>query len=119
MPEGMHQNRYEAAVEEMRRAGIWAWNAQPPYVRAARLFGWKPRPPYYQSFWQVLFSYWAYFSFVWGVIMYLFQWRRTGQSLIADCLAALFAGLFFGLGMAAWYRRVRKRAQLTRWEDLV
>lgn len=119
MSDDKYHDRYAAAVAEMRRAGIWAWNGEPPYVRAARLFGWQPRPPYYQSFWQVLFSHLAYFSFVWGVIMYLIQWRHTGQPLIADCIAALFAGLFFGLGMATWYRRVRKRAQLTQWEDLV
>ena len=113
-----YDRRYSAAVAEMQRAGIWRWNGEPPYVRLNRRIGLPTRPPYYVPFWTAVLSFGANFSLGLGLFTYCLQWQGPSRPLLSDVVALGVAGLCFGLAMAAWYRRVRVKHRLSRWEDL-
>ena len=113
-----YYRRYAAACEEMRRANVRHWDAEPPFVRVARSLGFKPRPPYYLPFTRAAWAFGLYFVRVWPAVMYLIAWRHQESPLLADCLGTFVASLIFGLGMAAKYKWVRDKRSLSSWEDL-
>ncbi len=121
MGEDDYQRKFDAAMAELDKAGVWRSNANPPYVRQARRLGFKPRPPYYVS--AVNLAVWAglYFGLFMGLYGYLkpvLGLRDTAMSGFAIALGAIMSGLLFGVSMAAWYRHVRKKHGLSSWEAL-
>ena len=114
-----YERRYAAAVAEMQRAGISRWNGEPPEVRLMRRLGLRPRPRHYQSFMSVMLQNWLGFSLVWGAVMYLGQWKYSGQWLFIAFGITLIAGLLYGIGMASVHSQAVRKHRLSRWEDLV
>jgi hypothetical protein len=54
----------------------------------------------------------------WGLIMYLFVWSSGPQySLNSIIFSISFAGVSFGLVSAVTFKIIRKRHQLTTWEE--
>jgi len=97
---------------------IWTSNALPPYFRILRKLGATPRPPHYLGFWRAVVATGLWFGAGWTVMMYLLIWRSQGIPLAVMGLIAPLVGLFFGLCMATYYAKGRKKHGLTPWQDL-
>lgn len=112
------QSKREKALEELRASRIWASNAEPPLHRMlSRIFP-GLRPPHYERFWVNALTTGPVFGLVWGIAMWLLFWRDDGMSVGNAVIASAFAGIAFGLSMAAYYRWSARRARLSWWEDL-
>jgi hypothetical protein len=112
-----YDRKFDAAVAEMKNAGVWRWNGMPPYLRLGRKLGFKPRPPYYVSFGKVAVLSGAYFAIFMGVYKLLI-WQDPVKSVPAQLIGALISGLLFGIFMATWYRHVCRKSGLSSWDDL-
>ncbi len=118
MKQSDYARRFDAAVAELNTAGVSGLNAMPPYLRIGRKMGFEPRPIYYQSFAKIAISSGIYVAVTWGVFMSLVFWRDRGMPAAMQVFTAALTGLLFGLGMAVWYRHVRRKSGLSTWSDL-
>jgi len=62
-----YDREFDAAVAEMKNAGVWRWNGMPPYLRLGRKLGFNPRPPYYVSSGKIAVASGAYLAIFLGV----------------------------------------------------
>jgi hypothetical protein len=87
----------------------------PPFHRLLWKLGAKAPPPHFQSFTANFVR--AGVSF--GVVGWFIFWSqsRQGTSPCAVFAAALLAGVFFGLGMAAYYRYGARKHRIPLWRD--
>ena len=113
-----YEQKFRAAVDELLVVGIWKSNAVPPYLHLARKLGMQPKPPHYASFWRVAVGMGIWFGSVWGLLMYLMFWRSQQLPVTMTLMAAVAAGVLFGILMALYYRRARTKYKLTEWEEL-
>ena len=111
-----YERKFQAALDEMKAAGIWRGNAYPPGLRLLRSVGLKPRPAYYLPFIKVALPNAIFFSVVWGLIMWFWEWRGQGTPL--SPISALLFGALSGLFMALWVARTKKRHKLSDWQSL-
>lgn len=112
------ERRYLAALAEMDRAGIWVSNANPPALRMLRNMGLAARPPHYARAWPRFFVFAVFFGALWGLFMWFGQWQASGLPLTYTLAFAALAGTMFGAMMSGYYAWSRRRAKLSRWEDL-
>lgn len=112
-----HQARYRAALREATAAGLRPRTVEPPHFRLLRSLGLPVRPPHYVSFAVNMMGHGFVFALVWGVLMWLLAWRGSVPAPYA-AVAALGAGILFGLVIAFLYRATAQRLGLSRWEDL-
>lgn len=112
-----YQARYEAALREATAAGLRHRTAEPPHFRLLRKLGLRVRPPHYTSFAANMMGHGFPFALVWGVLMWVLVWRGAVPPPSA-ALAALGAGIFFGLVIAFLYRATAQQHGLSRWVDL-
>ncbi len=113
-----YERKFQAAISELEKTDIWRSNYAPPASRVQRRLGQEVRPPHYASFWRVASGYGFWFAGIWGIIMWLTQWRAQGLPVSAAIASAALAGAMFGLILAAYYARSRRKYGLSRWEDL-
>ncbi|MFC6588266.1 DUF6404 family protein [Sulfitobacter pacificus] len=113
-----YARRFAAAMAELEATKIWRSNYNPPMMKLQRRLGWKMRPPHYARFWRIAVGYALWFGPVWGVLMWFASWRGQGFSLLSAVGASAVAGILFGVLMAAYYARARRRHKLSKWEDL-
>jgi len=113
-----YERRFEAAAEELNSTGIWKLNAVPPYTRFLQKIGLAPRPPHYLNFWRVVVGMGVWYACAWGLMMYVWQWRDQGMHIGVVVFLAVIGGAFFGLLMAAYYRKGQRKHNLTSWDDL-
>ena len=113
-----YARRFDAAVAELNTAGVSGLNAMPPYLRIGRKIGFEPRPLHYESFAKVAVSLGIYFAVTWGFFMSFVFWQDRGMPAPMQAFNAALAGLLFGLGMAVWYRRIRRKSRLSSWDEL-
>lgn len=59
-----------------------------------------------------------WFASSWGILMWFWIWRSQNMPLSMAVMAALAAGVFFGITMAWSYARKRKQLRLSDWETL-
>lgn len=116
----LHAWRLEAALAEMKRAGIVGFDALPPYARLLLAIGLSPRPLHYLPLWQVaLLMFMTY-----GLGVTLFDlWLAPSTADEVTSFYSILAGTiiasgWFSLGMTTWSYGVRKASGLSRWEDL-
>lgn len=112
-----YPRKFEAALAEMKNAGVWRASAIPPYLKVARRLGFELRPPYYMSFANVAGFLGVYFAVFWGLSMRFLFWRDY-VPMSFQLINSAVAGIMFGIAMAAWYRHVRKKHSLSSWDDL-
>ncbi len=112
-----YQRRYDAALAEATRAGLGRRIVEPLHFRLLRRLGLRVRPPHYASFPANMMGHGFVFALVWGVLMWLLIWQGRVPAPYA-AVAALFAGIVFGLVVAFLYRGTAQRHDLSRWEDL-
>ena len=113
-----YDTRLTRALAELEASGIKRSNYAPPLFHLARRLGARPRLPHYMGFWQAVALTGPFFAVTWGLFMWIVFWLPRGLTGWAALLAALVAGLLFGIGMALYYRYSAKRAGLSRWEAL-
>ncbi len=112
-----YETRYQAAIRAADAAGFRRSASETPLVRGLRALGLKPRPPHYASFGTNVMLHGIIFTFVWGVLMWVFVWGDRVPPEYA-AVAALLAGILFGVVIAFLYRATAERGDLPRWEDL-
>ncbi len=113
-----YEEKCEFAIQELEAAKIWKSNYNPPIVKLARKLGFKVPFPHYNSFLSNALSTGIYFGLAWGLFMYFFAWNKQNMSPSVMLATALFAGAFFGLSMACYYRYSFKKHKLTPWHEI-
>ena len=118
-----HERRWEAAIQEMKDAGLWDRPAgifyKPMAPVRARLRRYLP-PAHYMPFMYLSIILGFLFGPPWGASMYLVHSYGLGydvqfQSYIFPSFAV---GALFGLTVSVVTRYERKRHNLSRWDDL-
>lgn len=113
-----YDRKFQAALDEMHRAGITRNKAVPPVTRGLGKIGLKPRPPFYTPFLKNVIGYAIWFGPVWGAAMWLLIWRAQGMPAIMALVTALMAGGLFGFFMAVYHSRTRRKRGLSDWDAL-
>jgi len=113
-----YEQRCAFAAKELEAAKIWKSNYNPPIVKLSRKLGFKFPFRHYNSFLNNALSNGIYFGVVWGLFMYFFTWKNTNMPVVIMLSSALFAGAFFGLAMASYYRYSFKKHKLTPWNEI-
>lgn len=113
----MTTTKRDAALAIMARTGIWESNYYPPIVRLLWRAGFRIPLPHFISFGSVAMASGLFFGTAWGGLMVLALWN-TQSMLVPALLAALGAGLCFGLSMATYYAYGRRKHQLPLWHEL-
>ena len=113
-----YERKFQAALDEMKAAGIGRSNAYPPGLRLLRSVGLKPRPAYYLPFIKVALPNAIYFSVVYGLIMWFWEWRGQETPLSDIAISALLVGALPGLSIALWVAITKKRHKLSDWQSL-
>ena len=65
-----YERKFQAALDEMKAAGIGRGNAYPPGLRLLRSIGLKPRPAYYLPFIKVALPNAIFSGVVWELMMW-------------------------------------------------
>ena len=113
-----YERKFQAALDEMKAAGIGRSNAYPPGLRLLRSVGLKPRPTYYLPFIKVALHSAVFFSVVYGLIMWFWEWRGQGTPLSDIAISVLLTSALYGLFTALWDARTKKRHKLSDWQSL-
>ncbi|GGW73517.1 DUF6404 family protein [Alishewanella tabrizica] len=113
-----YEEKYNFAVKELEAAKIWKSNYNPPITRLLRRLGFKAPLPHYNSFLKNALCTGIYFGCAWGGFMYFFAWSTQNISPAVMLSTAVFAGAFFGIVMASYYRHVFKKHKLTPWHEI-
>jgi hypothetical protein len=107
-----YRHRMLAITDELRAQRVGAYTSAPPIYRLAWLLGLRIRPPLYQSFATLALGMGTWFAIVFALTMWFLFWRVEGISVGRALVGVLFTGVFFGLGMAGYYRWRAGRLQL-------
>ncbi|MEP5728973.1 MAG: DUF6404 family protein [Sulfitobacter sp.] len=113
-----YSRKYDAALTELNQTDMWPSNFAPPMLKVQKRLGFSARPPHYASFFSTMIGYAIWFGAVWGVLMWFISWRGQDFTIVAAAGAASLAGVVFGIVMATYYARGRRKYGLSRWEDL-
>ncbi|GHG66515.1 hypothetical protein GCM10010919_14260 [Alishewanella longhuensis] len=113
-----YEEKCNFAVKELEAAKIWKSNYNPPITRLFRKLGFKVPFPHYNSFLMNALSSGIYFGCAWGLLMYFFAWKTQNMSPSVMLSTAIFAGAFFGIAMASYYRYSFKKYRLTPWHEI-
>jgi Family of unknown function (DUF6404) len=108
----------EAALKLLASTGIWRSNYAPPMLRFLWRLGFDTPPPHLVNFSSNALFCGTYFGVTWGLLMWFVFWSPHKISPAAAIISAVFAGIFFGLSMAAYYAHGRRKHNLPLWKDL-
>lgn len=109
------KQKLTAALSLLASTGMWRSNYAPPLHRLLWRFGARLAPPHFLSFTANFVSAGVWFGVVWGLLMWFTVWSHKSPD--AAFVAALFAGVFFGLCMAAYYRYCARKYGIPLWKD--
>ncbi|MGK5035293.1 DUF6404 family protein [Janthinobacterium sp. LB3P118] len=116
------EHRKARALELLSSTGMASSHYAPPLIRLLWKAGVQVPPPHFQSFLRAALGMGLWFGTCWGVVMWIFFWSRsdpaTPLSPLAALVAACAAGSLFGLAMASFYARDRRKHQLPAWTAL-
>jgi hypothetical protein len=107
-----------AIVEELHAQGVGRYTSAPPIYRLAWRLGFHVPPPHYHSFRALALEMGAPFGLLWAPLMWVLFWRSdrnfpTGTIAAGTVVvAALLAGIGFGLSLAGYYRRQAESVRL-------
>ncbi|AIY44169.1 hypothetical protein LT85_5011 [Collimonas arenae] len=104
------------ALEKLATTGIWRSNYAPPVYRLLWWAGISVPPPHFVGFVRNFVFSGGVFGIAWGAIMWFGIWSHGGMSALHAACATLFAGVFFGLVMALYYRHGARKYQLAQWK---
>jgi len=107
----------DAALKILASTGIWRSSYVPPLLRLLWRLGLDVPPPHFATFWNNVLYNGSLFAVFWGLLMWFIPWFREERSLLRVLVLAGFMGVFFGLWMAAYYARGRRKYNLPSWKD--
>jgi uncharacterized membrane-anchored protein YitT (DUF2179 family) len=109
------EEKLAAALGLLASTGILRSSYAPPFYRLLWKLGAKAPPPHFQSF----TANFVRAGILFGVLMSFILWSQShqGTSPYAIFAVALFAGVFSGLGMAAYYRYGARKHRIPLWRD--
>ncbi|SPJ29666.1 DUF6404 family protein [Falsiruegeria mediterranea] len=113
-----YQQKLDRSQQELRVRGAERHARLPWLFRLFQKLGFEPIPPLYRSFLRNFVGTAAYFSPVWGGLMYFAAWRYTGLHPHIMIATSLFAGVLFGLMMAGYFYMKQRKLNLTAWDRL-
>ena len=114
-----HAEKIQLMFDDLSRRGIGAWTFAPPLYRMLWRFGIQIPPPHFSSFPFLFFFQGSFFGIVWGLFIGLTFWTWLRLPLWLLAVAAVSAGVLFGLCMAAYYRWQARKHHLPLWRDYV
>ena len=106
------------ALKLLATTGMWRSNYAPPLVRILWLCGIDVPPPHFVSFRGNAFGYGMGFFITFGVARWFIEGPDHTWSLLAVLLEHSVLSALFGLGMAAFIERGKRRFRLPVWQDL-
>jgi len=110
--------RRAKALAILNNTKMWRSNYEPPLLRLLWRLGIDVPPPHFVRFVPMFAFAAAWFASGYGLAMWFFIWDEQGTSSIVAAILSCMAGLFFGLFMAAYYARGRRRYHLPDWKSL-
>lgn len=111
------QSQLHRSLALLSQRGLPRNRYEPPLFRLLWKIGVEVPPPHYMSFAKVAISYAVWFAVFWWGFMWVLVWSRQGRAMGDDVLVAVAAGAFFGLVMAWFYERDRRKLRLPAWES--
>ena len=111
------EEKLAAALGLLASTGMWRINYAPPLHRLLCKLSAKIPPPHFQNFTANFVSAGVWFGVVWGLSMWFTWWRSHGMSVERAFTGSIFAGVLFGLGMAAYYRYGARKHRIPKWRD--
>jgi LPXTG-motif cell wall-anchored protein len=113
-----HTATVDAYIAEMEQLGVSTYTAAPPFFRMLWGMGLRLPPPLFMGFAPLMLITGAIFAVFWGAGMWLVSWRMQGDMPMWLTFAvSIFAGLLFGLAMAAYYRSKSRSLPLPSWQN--
>jgi hypothetical protein len=115
-----HDRKVARVLADLERQGVSRWDAAPPFFRLLWSLGLAVPPPLFLGLRPLALLFGVLFGGVWGVGMWIAQWRFWAlpieASLTFAIIGTVLAGALFGLTMAAYYRWQAGRLHLPSWE---
>ena len=111
------QAQLHRSLAVLSQRGLPRIRYEPPLFRLLWKIGVEVPPPHYMSFAKIAISYGGWFAAFWWSLMWMFVWSRQGRAMDDDVLGAVVAGAIFGLIMAWFYERDRRKLCLPAWES--
>ena len=112
-----HEQKVERLIAEMKQKGLNPYTVAPPLFRLFWKLGWNVKPPLFMSFVSITLMMGVLFGALWGVGMWLLQWRDRPSPWGQTIGIPAAAGLMFGLSMATYYRWKAKKLGLSDWSN--
>lgn len=112
------ERKFEAAMEELVRAGIQKSARATGFLRLMRAVGFKSRPRLYASLFSNSVVWGTTFAIIWGVIMNVLMLAVTSVSGSITLVSTLISGAIFGIITAMFLSHVHRRKKLSAWKDL-
>ena len=110
-----HEERVEYFLRDMRRRGVSASTAAPPFDRLLWALRLRTRPSLMCDWWSLFASFGLVFGVLFGGLMSLTTWRAVAPD--TQLLLGSLSGILFGAGMATYYRWKARQLELPAWED--
>jgi hypothetical protein len=113
-----YPSKLSFALAMLAASGISRSSYEPPLYRLLWRVGLFLPPPHFASFgFNFVFTA-AWFGACWGAIMWLLVWSGQDGAGFVAAIAAVAAGVLFGLTMAAYYRYSARKHKLPLWSRL-
>jgi hypothetical protein len=110
--------RRQYALRLLAQTGIDSSSYAPPLMQLLWRCGLKVRPPHFMGYGAAALLSGTWFGAGWGAVMWVAYWSSQGTDARMALIGAIGAGLCFGLFMASYYARQRKKHDLPSWESL-
>jgi hypothetical protein len=102
----------------LAQTGIRPTVYAPPVVLLLWKLGVKVLPPDFMGFASVTALSALWYTPMWGLLMWAALWLRRGVPIGSVVIVSCAGGLLFGLGLALYYLRDRKKYDLPDWDSI-
>jgi hypothetical protein len=112
-----HSEKIQRMFDDLSHRGIGAWTFAPPLYRLLWKLGSEIPPPHFSRFSFLLLFQGGFFGLFMGMLVGLVFWPWLSLPLWALLLVIVFAGVFFGLCIASYYRWQARSHGLPLWDE--
>jgi membrane associated rhomboid family serine protease len=113
-----HSEKLQKMYAHLPALGITPYTAAPPLYRLLWSLGIEIPPPIFSPFLMTAALMGVFFAIGWGSIMWFISWSRDPDfSVTSAAVAAVVAGLLFGLIMASYLKYKSKQLNLPPWSE--
>ena len=110
--------RKEAALKELKEAGIWEINSKPPALLFLWWLGLNVRPFHYNSFSRNTLFMGLGFTAFWAPLCWFLQLYSFNMPLTHFVTTVVVVGCVFGLAMGINYKFTARKHNLSAWDEL-